>query len=702
LLACYASTVWGLSALGEDATFAYSADEAQYVMVAENWLRDRSFSYRGDFPLLVPPLYPAILALARLLSVGAEENGIVVLNALLISASLFPAYGIARRLDVEPVSALLFAVAAAWIANVSLVTRYMAEALYYPLFLVIVHLGLRMLHRPRRGCGATLGMVLFLAAMTKNAALGIALSSALYAASAAWFLRGATETTVRVKHTAIALGTTAILYLPWLLVRGAEIGFAPGAYIVSYQPNPEPVSFSLLARWWPGHLVVLFLGAGLVSLVPCGIGLRSLARDPERGPHQAIFLGALILVLSGGAALFDGAQIGRIADRYLFLLVPLILALALRGLSDPPRPGSVILSVATFATTAILVAAFCAEHLPEMLESLPWAFGFAGLFRPRSPTVTPSLLSAPLLFVAALLSLVWLSPSRWRPRVFAATIALSYVVMTANVFAGLRASTAIRREQSLRSGDLAGWLERVIGKGRKLLVVGERARFQPHDPLLDADPEIRDWTAAFGAPIRELLRAEAVGRYDVRMIPRLDLLESIAREASARHVLSVVPLDGPSRLGRNGLLNLYELDPSRAVGVSDEARFFLRQLSSEIGALKYDARARQSVWAPNRTPGLLTVGPGASFTPGDYELHACWRGITLPWRVSFEIFDDRLDGAVAAAVFAHGTDREVPRFHARAGHTYQFRSFLSEGRVLFCGAMARRIAPLDEPTRPTR
>src|SRR5262249_36786418 len=116
------------------------------------------------------------------------------------------------------------------------------------------------------------------------------------------------------------------------------------------------------------------------------------------------------------------------------------------------------------------------------------------------------------------LSFLWLMRPRWRSRAFAAVVLVLWSLETVTVQAALR-----DWDRSVHEQDFGRWLRTQIGRGTTIAIVGPRSGFERH--IKGDDPDIWNWASVFGVSKRQIFVAEAVGGYDVRMVPRLDLLE---------------------------------------------------------------------------------------------------------------------------------------------------------------------------------
>ena len=143
-----------------------SSDEVQYSAVGESLRAGRGFTVHGGFHPSIPPLYPALIALAH--SIGPDPRAsMLVAGCLVMCAAVFPAFAIARYCGIGWGSAHLLAAAAGFLPHTIYAGTYMPEALQYPLFLTAFFLALRWLDCPSGARDLLLGFTLGCTLLTK-------------------------------------------------------------------------------------------------------------------------------------------------------------------------------------------------------------------------------------------------------------------------------------------------------------------------------------------------------------------------------------------------------------------------------------------------------------------------------------------------------------------------------------------------------
>lgn len=286
-------------------------------------------------------LYPYLIAPA----IGLEENfytGIRLINALLISAAVFPAYFIAIRLC-RPSVALAVAVLAVAIPSVNISAYAVTEVIYHPLALLALWFALRAAERP--------------SAVLPHVVLGVAVGVAL---------------NVRLTALAILPGYfLALLVIQWRAGRMVELVKRPAwmgsllsalcayALLRSVLAGPrteglgvyESQSGGWLSSAWaalthdPHGGLVLLAGHLAILAIPYSLGLAAAGAMLVRGGRGgdgsatqrdatiilAAFLAALglAIIFTLGVSHVDLGGLGRWHSRYYFPYLPALLACAL-------------------------------------------------------------------------------------------------------------------------------------------------------------------------------------------------------------------------------------------------------------------------------------------------------------------------------------------------------------------------------------
>src|SRR5258708_21141383 len=111
-----------------------ATDEVQYISVGESLRLGHGFTTRGEFHTGLPPIYPLFVAFTHSLGSNARASALFF-SCIAICLVVFPAYGLARHIDLDRRSAYLLAAAAAFLPHTLFAGMYMTETINYPLFI---------------------------------------------------------------------------------------------------------------------------------------------------------------------------------------------------------------------------------------------------------------------------------------------------------------------------------------------------------------------------------------------------------------------------------------------------------------------------------------------------------------------------------------------------------------------------------------
>jgi hypothetical protein len=290
-------------------TPAVFTDELLHSKLAQSLAAGDGFSIRGEGLWFPAPLTAVLQAPVWLLGDVQTAYALAkLLNALVMSAAVFPAYWLARQL-VRPSFAFLAAAAAVAAPALVYHSYLLSEALAYPVFLLAFAVLLRALSRPSTRWGiAALGVSL-LAVGTRTQFVALPIVFALLLLARPRELRRHAVPLVGLGALAVAavVGGTAVL------------GTYEGVTVLELQVGST-------ARWAAATAVLLPFAAGLFVVPGALVGLGLLAARPrtvvERGfAFLAIGVGAVMFVQAGAIAAGD-AQ--RPLERYVIYLAPLL------------------------------------------------------------------------------------------------------------------------------------------------------------------------------------------------------------------------------------------------------------------------------------------------------------------------------------------------------------------------------------------
>ena len=323
--------------------------------------------YGVVYPLLISPAW------ALFDSIPEAYTAAKAINAVLISLAAVPAYLLARRLVGEGLS-LFAAVLAVALPSLAYSGVIMTENAFYPLFLVVVLSLVLVLERPTLARQIVLVGLLGLAYQTRPQAIALA-AAALTAPLVQGLLGRRVRAAVVAQRTLYGIAAAGVvLVLGVQFARGESLSSLLGAYAVVGEGGYHA---GAVARYFLYHVAELDLYLGVAPVIAAAL-LVVVARNTDA--RLDAFLAAAISVsfwLLLLVATFASQFAGRIQERNLFYLVPLVLIALLAWIErGAPRPARAT------AVVAIVAAA------------LPGTLPFARLI--DSPAVSETLMLLPL------------------------------------------------------------------------------------------------------------------------------------------------------------------------------------------------------------------------------------------------------------------------------------------------------------------
>jgi hypothetical protein len=272
-------------------------DELLYEKLSQSIAAGHGLSIRGEHFWFPAPLAPLAQAPAWLLGSMTDAYAAAkLLNALFMSAAVFPAYWLARRL-VRPSFALL--TAAGTVATPAMVYHgyLMSEALAYPVFIFAIAVIVRGVEKP----SIAVPVVCALAIATRAQFLVLPLA---YLAAVAVCERG------NYRRHLVPVALTGLLLAALLGIPGAL-----GQYGEATHMGHDP---GAVAHWalTTGSLLPFSLGLAIVPGAVFGLLLM------RRQPFGVVTIACTSLFL-GQAALIAAGEAHRPLERYLFYVTPL-------------------------------------------------------------------------------------------------------------------------------------------------------------------------------------------------------------------------------------------------------------------------------------------------------------------------------------------------------------------------------------------
>jgi hypothetical protein len=540
------ATRWVLSLVMSANPFVMP-DEALYANIARSIAGGFGVTLRNQPVTYTSLLYPLLIAPAYLLDAGRQFRAIQLINCVVMNLAVFPAYGIAKSVTGDRRRALFIAAAALLLPDMVLTTRIMTEALTYPLFLLVVYLmnGKLAARRARPMDAVRTGAAAFLLFAAKSGAVALA---AAFLGILLWgFIRRRDREDLKYAG-AFAGAFLGLVLLVWLALALTGMDFS---WKSVYQTQMQAPTLEHLKKTLPGLLLYAFFIPVAFGIYPLLLPTSNLRSYDDAGRRLAcLAFVALVLVAAGACYLFFDSETagdffaGRIHIRYVFMFLPVFLALAWSPRLEGARPNGKLLAALGFLLAMTVTVSFSAllsgRRYPVDAISLSYIVH-------DDAALNWEYLSqiAFVAFAAAMLALIW--RRGWgiaARRACAACLALGLV--TANTLGydlnAYNNSKALRDDAAQGAGMLAGGGALLVPEGgiwfdNTLTVLDTAMADAPYAALLE------DVCAALG-PYGEL-KEFAPGQYWAEKPARpVPAVARIAFNASAMG--RVVPAAGAS------------------------------------------------------------------------------------------------------------------------------------------------------------
>ena len=414
--------------------------------------------YGVVYPLLISPAW------ALFDRIPEAYTAAKAINAVLISLAAVPAYLLARRLVGEGLS-LFAAVLAVALPSLAYSGVIMTENAFYPLFLVVVLSLVLVLERPTLARQIVLVGLLGVAYQTRPQAIALA-AAALTAPLVQGLLGRRVRAAVVAQRTLYGIaGAGVVLVLVVQFVRGQSLSSLLGAYAVVGEGGYHA---GAVARYFLYHAAELDLYLGVAPVIAAAL-LVVVARNTDA--RLDAFLAAAISVsfwLLLLVATFASQFAGRIQERNLFYLVPLVLIALLawieRGAPRPARATAVVAIVAAALPGTLPFARLIdSPAVSETLMLLPlWDVADHGL---RAGDLSAVVVPAAIAAAALLLFL---------PRRFVLALPLLVLVYFLVALPPIERRMTRLSENSLNSGisnPHRDWIDRAVPAGAEVSVL---------------------------------------------------------------------------------------------------------------------------------------------------------------------------------------------------------------------------------------
>lgn len=406
------------------------------------------------YPLLLAPLFAG-----RLVPDGLRDAHI--LNAFVMSSAAIPAFLLARRVTNGSRLAYVVAVLTVCLPWIVLASFLMTEAVAYPAFLwaILALHNTLIAPRPRNDALLLLAIGVAILARTQFAVL-------LAIVPLAILLDGWAPRRSVSQHRLLTAAYAALAAAAVILAATGNLSRALGTYSVTVEGNVAPGG---MPRSLLEHLAPLGLGVGLIPFVLGSAWLfSSIVQERTRAQRAfAAVTGVAIVVLLFEVTSYDlrfGA--GRLHDRYLFYVVPLLLIAFAAMLLERTWPRWAI--VAGGALLALAFAVMPVISYGKFNVDSPVAFFNEALLGMGGSESGAQLLLSFIAIVAMLLLLA----GRRVALVLAALAIAAAPVQTAAAFRRLFEHDGTSgRPLTLDQSVVFDWIDRKAGSGRTVTMI---------------------------------------------------------------------------------------------------------------------------------------------------------------------------------------------------------------------------------------
>src|SRR6266404_993769 len=341
-----------------------ATDEVQYISVGENLRLGHGFTTRGEFHTGLPPIYPLFVAFTHSLGSDARASALFF-SCVVICLVVFPAYGLARHIDLDRRSAYLLAAAAAFLPHTLFAGMYMTETINYPFFIAAFWAFARWLEQPT----------------TQRALIaGALLSAMLLTKIAAWSFAVAVLATVLILTIAPGRGRrrpglsalwilalVALTQFAWLAFKDAHGASPLGVYGVEFQER----GLSKLSTKLMGVFLGDFLLApGLLTAVPLFLWFR---RNGRQRFALAVLLATTLSFQIAIHGVLEAGMMGFVKERLVLYSILIMAIFAVKGMEDLGT-ASLLTKFAFVAVPLVLlwmVSLYAFPYNPVI--DIPWA-----------------------------------------------------------------------------------------------------------------------------------------------------------------------------------------------------------------------------------------------------------------------------------------------------------------------------------------
>jgi hypothetical protein len=437
-------------------------DELIYSELAKSLAASGSFAIRGVPESGYSVLYPALIAPAYAIfrSVPDAYDAAKIIDSLAMSLAAVPAYLLTRRIAGAGLS-LLVAVLTVAVPSMAYTGTLTTESVFYPLALTVALLLARYLETPSWKRLAPVLLALALAYETRSQGLVFVAVLATAPLALAGLRLDARLLRPFTPMYALLVAGAAVAFVVQR-ARGRSLSDLLGAYSIVGHGHYDA---KLVAHFWLWHIEELTLYAAIVPVAALLVLLARGRRLPARlQEHLAVTVASVVcgtLVVAAFASRFAS---DRVQDRYLFYLVPLLLAGIAGWIAvGSPRPRATAPAAAAIAVGLALLFPYGRfVGLPATSDTL----GLIPLWTINAHLPFGSYQALVALVGLALAALFLLVPARAAVAVLVVILGL-FVAESRAVWSGPHGFLTASKGalfQGLQSGDRT-WIDDALPKG---------------------------------------------------------------------------------------------------------------------------------------------------------------------------------------------------------------------------------------------
>ena len=442
-------------------------DEQTYALIGRSFYGSGRFQILGREVGLLSLVYPAVIGSPfRVMAPESAYALVKGLQAFLISLAAVPVFFWGRSI-MSRGWALAAAALTLAVPGLAYSGFLMTEVAFYPLLPVSAWAMARAVAHPSLENQALLLGAMLLAIATRLQAVVLVPVLVLALLLELVFARAPLASLRRFLPLGASLLVVGGLWV--LLTTG---GLASGSHLLGSYQVTGTTSYDLVhaARFGLYHLADLLLMTAVVPVVALTLLAIGAAAGRERSPEARAFVAVTVAYVLGFTAevgLFASSLLGRLGERYLLGLVPLLfLSLALWLDRGGPRSGlaTPFISLAALALLLALPIRFISE------AAAPDAFATIPLYELRLHLSALELKLTIVLAAAFLLALLYLLSAR---RSWLLPLVLLALLVPASVSASRFVAKQARGFRSLTVGSDVRWIDRVARGPVAFVYAGE-------------------------------------------------------------------------------------------------------------------------------------------------------------------------------------------------------------------------------------